>query len=224
MTPLSSRRFRTLRLIVVLMGAAAALAAAPEKWAAEVAAIVKQDAARPAPRDAIVFVGSSSIRIWRTLEKDFPGLPVLNRGIGGSELADSVHYFEPLVASCRPRLVVLYAGENDIALGRQPEQVAADFRAFCAKLDQALPAARLIFVGMKPSPSRARHAAAMQRANTLVAAECARDPRRTFLDIWPLMLDQAGRSRPELYRADQLHMNADGYAIWIKALAPLLKP
>ena len=158
------------------------------------------------------------------MEKDFPGLPVLNRGIGGSELADSVYYFDQLVASRHPRLVVLYAGENDIALGRKPEQVAGDFRAFCAKLDQMLPHARLICIGMKPSPSRAKHLEAMKRANALIAAECAGDPRRTFVDVFPLMLDQSGRPRPELFRTDQLHMNAEGYAIWIRVLAPLLKP
>lgn len=212
------------RALVAVLVAGTMLSAAPEKWARDIAKMTERDAVRPAPRDAIVFVGSSSILLWKTLEKDFPGLPVLNRGFGGSELADSVFYFDQLVASRHPRLVVLYAGENDIADGRSPEAVAEDFRAFCARLDRALPTARLIYIGMKPSPSRMRHFDAVKRGNTLIAAECARDPRRTFVDVFPLMLDAHGQPRPELFRADRLHMNDQGYAIWIKLLTPLLKP
>ena len=216
-------RFGWLTLLLALAGAGALLEAAPEKWAKDVAALTKKDAAHPAPPDEVVFVGSSSILLWKTLAQDFPGVPVLNHGFGGSELADSVFYFDALVASRHPRLVVLYAGENDIATGKTPEALAGDFRAFCEKFDRSLPDTRLIFIAMKPSPSRRKFIEATKRGNALIAAECARDPRRTFLDIFPLMLDQNGQPRPELFRSDQLHMNAQGYAIWTSALAPLLK-
>lgn len=212
------------RALVAVLVAGTVLSAAPEKWARDIAKITDRDASQPAPRDAIVFVGSSSILLWKTLEKDFPDLPVLNRGFGGSQLADSVFYFDQLVGSRHPRLVVLYAGENDLAEGRTPEMVAQDFRAFCTKLDRALPGARLLFIAIKPSPSRVKHLEAVKRANALIAADCARDPRHTFVDVFSPMLDPRGQPRPELFRADRLHMNDQGYAIWIKLLTPLLKP
>jgi hypothetical protein len=106
---------------------AAPVLAAPADWAGEIAALTRDDAAHPPPAHGIVFVGSSSIRFWTTLATDFPGRPVIGRGFGGSELADSVYYFDRLVQPYQPRTVVLYAGENDLAAGKSPEAVAADF-------------------------------------------------------------------------------------------------
>jgi hypothetical protein len=118
--------------------------AAPEKWAKAIDAFTTADQTNPPPRDAVVFVGSSSIVRWASLQKDFPGVKAVNRGFGGSELADSVFYADRIVIPYQPRLVVLYAGENDLQNGRAPEAVLADFKAFVAKVHAALPKTRIV--------------------------------------------------------------------------------
>jgi hypothetical protein len=198
--------------------------AKPTDWAKDIDRLTAADIAHPQVRDGIVFVGSSSILRWETLAADFPGLPVIRRGFGGSELADSVFFADRIVIPYHPRLVVLYAGENDIAAGKTAETVAGDFDAFCAKVLPALPEVRIIFVSLKPSPLREKFLPEFVRANALIAAACARNPRLTFVDVYHAMLDAQGRTRPELYVADRLHMNHDGYAIWVRLLNPLLTP
>ncbi len=223
--PRSRRSLRPAILVLslALFASLASLRANPAEWTAAIDTLTKSDAEHPPASHGIVFVGSSSIRFWSTLEQDFPGLPVIRRGFGGSELADSVFYFDRIVAAYQPDTVVLYAGENDIHGGVAPEKVAADFNAFREKLHAALPKARLIYISMKPSPSRWAEHENAQRGNALIAETCAKDPLLTFLDIYPAMLDANGKPRPELFREDMLHMNHDGYAIWVRLLAPLLK-
>jgi len=212
------------KYFVILFALFSIAVAAPEKWAAEIATLTKNDAVQPPPANAVVFVGSSTIRFWTTLAQDFPGVPTINRGFGGSELADSVAYADRIVIPYHPRLVVLYAGDNDLSAGKTPETVTADFRAFCAKVHAALPETRIIFLSIKPSPSRWKIHAAMERANALIAAECAKDPRRlTFLDVYHSLLGPDGQPRPELFRPDMLHMQPAGYAIWTPLLAAKLK-
>ena len=214
---------RPIRSLVFLFALAGAALAAPEKWAAAIDKFTAADAAHPPPQGAVLFIGSSSIVKWTSLAKDFAPLPVINRGFGGSELADSVFYLDRIAIPYRPRVVVVYAGDNDLNAGKTPETVAADFTAFCAKLHAALPATRIVFIGVKPSPSRWKLRASQEKANALVAAFCAQDKRRVFVDVWQPMLDARGQPRPELFVADMLHMNPAGYAIWTPLVTPHLK-
>jgi len=201
-----------------------ALVAAPEKWTAAIEKFTQVDATNPPPRDAVLFLGSSSIVKWTTLAKDFPDVKVINRGFGGSELADSAFYLDRIAIPYRPHVVVLYAGDNDLQAGKTPGSVAADFAAFCTKIHAALPATRIVYIGIKPSPARWKLREQAMQANALIAAHCAQDQRRAFVDTWKPMLDAQGQPRPELFVADRLHMNPAGYAIWTPLLAPLLKP
>lgn len=200
------------------------LGAAPDRWADEINALTARDTVSPPPAGGVVFVGSSSIRLWKTLAEDFPGVPVLNRGFGGSELADSVYYMERIVLPYRPRLVVLFAGTNDLNNGKTPVEVADDFRAFRTKLHAALPTTRLIYLSITLAPSRANIHAAMRTANKLIAADCATDPRCTFVDINAPMAGSKPAPGPELFVEDGLHLNPAGYAIWTRVLAPHLQP
>lgn len=215
-----------LPFLILLSGlfAPAFALAAPERWLKEIDALTATDATHPPAPGGVVFVGSSSIRLWKSLAADFPGINAINRGFGGSELADSVHYLDRLVLPYRPRLVVLFAGTNDIWNGRSAAAVAADFRAFRTRLHAALPETRLIFLSINPAPSRARVHDVMGEANALIEADCQTDPRCTFVDVATPMLDASGGTRPELFVEDQLHLNADGYAIWKRVLAPHLQP
>lgn len=218
-----SPRFLRYLLVSVLIGVGS-LSATPEKWTEAIAELTAGDTANPPPAGGVVFVGSSSIRLWKTLAEDFAGIPTINRGFGGSELADSVFYIDRIVMPYRPRTVVLFAGTNDLKNGKTPETVAADFSAFRNKLHAALPEARLIYLSITLAPSRAHLHDAMRTANRLIAADCATDPRCTFVDINTPMFGPDGPSRPELFVEDLLHLNPEGYAIWTGVLTPFLKP
>jgi lysophospholipase L1-like esterase len=209
--------------LLAFLAAGAAAGAAPAKWAASIDAFTRAEAANPPPRDAVLFVGSSSIVRWKSLARDFPEVRVVNRGFGGSELADSVHYLDRLVLPHQPRVVVLYAGENDLQAGATAEEVHARFQAFRQGLHAALPQTRLVFIAIKPSPSRAKIRERIDRANTLIAATCREDPRLAFADVVPPMLDAAGQPRAELFVADRLHLSEAGYAVWRPIVAPLLR-
>lgn len=200
------------------------LSAAPEKWKDAIDAFTKADAVHPPAPGGVVFVGSSSILKWTSLEKDFPGLPVLNRGFGGSELTDSVFYADRIVTPYKPRAVVVYAGENDLWADQTPENVHDNFRAFCVKVHAVVPDARILFIALKPSPSRVRIRDKVILTNALIAADCAKDKRLVFVDVYTPMLDANGKDRPELFVDDMLHMKPAGYAVWTPAVAKALKP
>lgn len=213
---------RLLPLLLIALLALAPVRGAPEKWAADIDRLTAGDATHPPATDGTVFIGSSSIRRWATLAEDFPDVGAVNRGFGGSELADSVFYFERLVLPHRPRAVVVYAGENDLWAGQPPEKVLADFRAFRTKLQATLPDARLLYLAIKESPQRARIRDQVLATNRLIAAECAADPRCTFVDVATPLLDARGGTRPELYVEDGVHLRPEGYRIWTAVLGPVL--
>jgi len=213
----------SLTLALFSIGAQSAEPLLPQRWEKDIAAFEAADReAAPTP-GGVVFVGSSSIRLWKTLVADFPGIPTVNRGFGGSQTSDCVFFFDRLVLPHRPRLVVYYCGGNDLAAGKKPEEVAADFQAFTTRLHAALPDARLVVNSIKLTPARWHLREPTAFANTLLAAHCAGDPRRTFLDLNPVVLTPEGRPREDLYVSDRLHLNAAGYAVWRERLAPVLQ-
>ncbi|KAB7768260.1 SGNH/GDSL hydrolase family protein [Xanthomonas maliensis] len=191
-------------------------------WEDDMRRFADSDAHQPPPKHGIVFVGSSSIRFWETLAQDFPGKPVINRGFGGSEVRDSTWYADRIVIPYAPRQVVLYAGDNDLNSGRSPTQVRDDVLAFVARVRRALPDARISYISIKPSPSRAALLPSIATANRLIKQALAKVPHTDYVDVYTPMLDASGHPRPELFRPDMLHMTADGYAIWRKTLTPVL--
>jgi hypothetical protein len=223
MNPTPSPHSLVRRFFVTALLLATSVLAAPENWSAQINAFTAADVAQPPAPGSVVFVGSSSIRKWTTVAADFPFTTVLNRGFGGSDLFDTVFYADRIVIPYAPRTVVVYAGENDLQAGKSAEALLADFQAFCAKVHPALPKTQIIFLAVKESPSRAKIREKVLLANKLIAADCAKDPRRTFVDVATPMLDAQGKSRPELFQADMLHMKPAGYEIWTKVLTPYLK-
>jgi lysophospholipase L1-like esterase len=190
------------------------------RWDKVIAAFERQDLAKPPPKNAILFVGSSSIRLW-DLSKSFPDTDVINRGFGGSQLADSVHFAPRLVLKHQPRTVVLYAGDNDIGAGKTPEKVAADFQDFARIIRAGLPKAKVIFMSIKPSILRWKLWDKMQRTNALIEAHCKREGL-AYVDVASPMLGKDGKPRPELFALDGLHLNEKGYALWTSILKPQL--
>lgn len=171
----------------------------------------------------ILFVGSSSIRLWRSLAEDMAPLPVINRGFGGATIGEVNYYFRRIVAKYKPRLLVFYAGENDLYTNMPVDSVVQDFNHFRDSMNRYLPDCRMYFIGIKPSPARWDQQAKFEEANLCFKEVCARDPRWNYVDVGKTMLDTKGLPRREIYRADSLHMNGAGYAEWTKVLKPVLK-
>lgn len=193
------------------------------RWQSDIRAFEKQDAENPPPAAPIIFTGSSSIRMWKTLADDFPGLPVINRGFGGSELFDAVTFVDQLVIKHRPRQIVMYSGSNDINAGKTPQRVLADFQAFAARVHTALPDCRISYISNAPNPKRWALVDKIREANRLVEQFTKTDPRLEFINTHDAMLGADGLPLPGIFLRDDLHMNAKGYAIWTKIVSPFLK-
>jgi lysophospholipase L1-like esterase len=203
-----------------------ARAASPgfDTWEPEIRRFERADSAAAPAQGAVVFTGSSSIRMWQTLSADFSGISVLNRGFGGSEIADATHFAERVVVRYHPRTVVLYAGDNDLNNGRSAEEVAAAFRAFVARVRQDLPRAVIVYIAIKPSPSRWALVDKVRAANAAIQKFCAAQRDVAFVDVFTPMLTPAGRPRPELFLPDSLHMTPAGYALWTRRVRPRIEP
>jgi len=193
-------------------------------WEASLTEFAQADQKHMPPAGGVLFVGSSSIRLWDNLEQQFKAAPVIvKRGFGGSRMKDCAAYLSRLVIPYKPRLVVVYAGENDLAEGRQPEQVLRSFTTFVNGVRAELPKTRIAYVSIKPSIARARLLAQIRTTNALIKDYVASLNNAEFIDVFTPMLDQRGVPRAELFREDKLHMNAAGYALWQAAIAPSLK-
>jgi len=193
------------------------------RFEAEIKAFEAADKTNPPPARAILFVGSSSVRLWKTLAQDFPDLKVINRGFGGSQIADSLAFADRIILPYKPRMVVLYAGDNDIAAGKSPDEVFADFKNLTEKIHAKLPRTRIAFISIKPSPSRWPLVDKIKTANRLVADHCREDKRLDYIDVFTPMLVADGTPRPELFVEDKLHLNAEGYSLWTRIIASHLK-
>ena len=180
----------------------------------EILAFEAADKTNPPPKGAILFVGSSSIRLWKTLAADFPEQRVINRGFGGSQISDSVRFASRIVLPCQPRQIVFYAGGNDINGGKTPETVAADFRRFVGIVHAALPKTRISYISIAPNPARWSQVERVRAANRLIQEFTGRDPRLAFINAFPHMLGEDCQPKPDLFVADRLHMNEKGYALW----------
>ncbi len=196
------------------------LARQADPYAKEMAAFAEQDKKDPAI-GGVVFVGSSSIRLW-DLATYFPNVPAINRGFGGSQMIDSVTHADLLVISHKPRTVIVYAGDNDLAGGKTPQQVSDDFKAFVTKMRAALPQTRIAYIGIKPSIQRWALIAKVRQANALIREYCDSDDRLGFIDVDNPMLGWDGKPRPDLFVSDGLHLSPKGYALWSVLVQPFL--
>jgi lysophospholipase L1-like esterase len=184
-----------------------------DRWEKDIAAFEAQDAKAPPPEGGIVFVGSSSIRMWKTKEA-FPDLPTINRGFGGSEMGDALRYCDRIVTKYKPRQVVVFAGGNDINAKKTPEQVLENAKALAAKILAALPEARVHFISLFPNVKRQAQDGTCRKYNALIESHTKTDKRLNYIDTASSMRAADGGPRPELLADDGLHMNSEGYKIW----------
>ncbi len=192
-------------------------------WEQEINAFAEIDRKQTPPENAVLFVGSSSMRMWENLRQSFPNLKIINRGFGGSRLEDINHYFDQIVAPYKPKTIVLYAGENDVNDGIVPENLLESYRIFAKMVHEKLPKTKIFYVSLKPSPSRWKIADKFQKANKLIEVEIKKDKNATFVDVWKPMLGANGEPTEDIFVADKLHMNSKGYAIWTRILDKYLK-
>jgi lysophospholipase L1-like esterase len=195
----------------------------PNRWEPAIQKFETEDKANPPAKGSVVFIGASSFARWTNLAESFPDLKVVNRGFGGSELSEAVKYAPRVVVPHAPRIVVLYAGENDLNRGLTPGAIAADFDRFSKLIHASLPSTRIVVIGLKPSLLRWKLRDGMQQTNALISTRCAADPQCTYVDPWPSMIGTDGTPKPELFVADGLHLTPEGYKVWTQMLRPHLK-
>lgn len=191
-------------------------------WEKEIQKFEQQDQVEmPAP-GGILFVGSSSIRGWRSVAEDYPGRHVINRGFGGSEIGDVLHFFDRVILRYQPRQVVLYAGDNDIASGKSAETVFGNFQKLVGKFEEELPDTELIFLSIKPSTARWEMYPQMSKVNSMVEELAQRKENVTYVDVSSAMLNQEGVPNESYLLGDGLHMTQEGYELWARILEPYL--
>jgi lysophospholipase L1-like esterase len=197
----------------------------PSKWRADIDAFLAQDLEHPSPRGCVVFVGSSSIRMWQTLAADMAPIPIVHRGFGGSRLFDASYYSDELISKHQPSVVVVFSGTNDIA-GEQPksaEQVRDLFLQLVQRMRWHDPNLMICNIAITPTLAREKHIPIVKEANRLIRLACEADAKLEFVDPSPDLLDSNGRPDAQWFRTDRLHLNERGYAIWTHHIRPVVQ-
>jgi lysophospholipase L1-like esterase len=214
-------RIGSLLLAGVLLAGPATAQDTAARFEKEVSAYEAADRKAPPPKGQIMFVGSSTMVDWDA-GRYFPDLRIINRALWGSALSDAVRLVDRLILPHQPRTVVIYAGDNDIDGGRTTEEVAVQFERFVRAIHAKLPQTRIVYIAIKPSPSRWITVDRMRAANVMIRQFCGRDDRLAFLDVDGAMLGWDERPRSELYADDGLHLSPQGYQLWTTLLRPFL--
>ena len=195
----------------------------PPFWQ-EIQDFKKKDSISMPPQKAILFVGSSSFRLWKDLQADFPGYTIINRGFGGSSLPDVIRYAADIIYPYHPKQIVLYCGENDLAASDTitAQMVFERFEQLFGIIRAKFRHIPFVYVAIKPSPSRDKIMPAVLEANLLIKNFLKTKKRAEFADVYYPMLTVDGKPKPELFIDDKLHMNRDGYKIWQQVIEPFL--
>ncbi len=192
------------------------------RWEVHIRKFEEADRNRPVEPDGILFVGSSSIRMWKT-DKWFPDAGVINRGFGGSQISDVNYFAKRIVLKYRPRMIVFYAGDNDVAKGKSTERVLDDFKVFAGLVADELPDAHIVYVPIKPSLARWKLWPTMHEANLMIKAFIDRNANLHYADTATPMLGEDGKPQADLFIKDGLHLSDKGYKLWTEIVEPLIK-
>jgi len=193
-----------------------------EKWEKTIKEFEQWDSKNTFPSDAVLFVGSSSIRLWPTREC-FGEFAVINRGFGGSQISDVNYFTERIVLCYEPKVIVFYAGDNDVAAGKSARRVFDDYRKFVKLVHQKLPGTRIIYIGIKPSRSRWSLWPVMNEANMMIKDFSGKDGRLFYFDSATPLMSNDSKPNVDFFLKDQLHLNDKGYEAWTKQLQPIIK-
>ena len=208
-------------LLVLLLSWVTAVA---QPFSGEIAAFKKQDSISFPAANQILFVGSSSFTMWKDVQQYFPSHPVINRGFGGSTLLDVTRYASDVIFKYKPKQIVIYCGENDIAGDSTVTSkiVFERFKKLYADIRTAMPRVSVVYISMKPSPNRVQLMPKFEQANRLIKKFISKKNKTMFIDVYHAMLNTDGTPMTDIFLEDQLHMNAKGYVIWKKIIQPVL--
>jgi lysophospholipase L1-like esterase len=213
------------KIVFVFLIGFSYVAARAQPFASEINDFKKQDSTKFPKKRSILFVGSSSFTKWTDVQDYFPGYRILNRGFGGSSLPDVIHYANDIIFPYKAKQIVIYCGENDLAASDtvSGELVFERFKTLFEMIRKNKRRKNIVFVSLKPSPSRAQLMNKDEIANNLIKDFIAKQKRAAFVDVYHKMLTPEGRPIPDIFLNDSLHMNAKGYVIWQKEIQPYLK-
>ncbi len=207
--------------VVTFVSLSPQTAAQEDRWARSMARFEEADRASPPTPGGVIFTGSSSIRGW-DLEKSFPGKGYINRGFGGSQVSDAIEHINTIVLKHKPRMVVIYSGDNDIQSGKSAETVFEDIKTFTDKIHAALPETRIAVMSVKPSIARWDKVNVMRKANMMIRDYAMKTDHVGFVDVDGAMLGWDGKPNPAFFVRDGLHLTPEGYEIWAAVLKPFL--
>ena len=195
-----------------------------QAFAAEIKAFRQQDSLRMPPPNEVLFIGSSSFRKWTDVQSYFPGTPIINRAFGGSTLPDVIYYANDVIFPYKAKQIVIYCGDNDLAASDTvtAAMVFGRFNKLYYLIRKEMPVVDIVFVSIKPSPSRRQLMKKDVEANKLISDFISHQEHAKFVDVYSRMLRPDGDPIPDLFLSDSLHMNAKGYAIWKEAIGPVL--
>jgi len=214
------KKSKVILLVLVLFGSSCVA----QPFINEINQFRKADSLQAPPQRPILFIGSSSFTYWKDVQEYFPGRTILNRAFGGSSLTHLILYADDVIFRYQPKQIVIYCGENDLAAS---ELVTADsvlqrFKKLFFMIREKLPATPVLYVSMKPSPSRKKLLPSIEAGNQKIKSFLTTQQKSYFLDVYSAMLTPQGAIRSEIFTADSLHMNKRGYALWQPLLEPLL--
>lgn len=215
---------KTYRLIIVGLLSLLIISVSAQPFANEITAFKKQDSISMPQKNAILFVGSSSFRMWKNVQNDFSEYSIINRGFGGSALPDVIRYADDIIFPYQPKQIIIYCGENDLASSDTVTgaMVRDRFKMLFELIRNRMPDVPVVFISIKPSPSRWVMKDRMIEANKLVRKYLKKQKRTKYISVWKAMLGEDGNPMPDIFIGDNLHMNAKGYAIWQKIIEPHL--
>jgi len=217
------RRHLVILISLVLFTAAFSQIPDPQRFAQEIETFRQWDAKNAVPVHPVLFIGSSSIRMWKTAEA-FPELPVVNRGFGGAQIPDILYFMQDVLLKYRePSVLVFYCGDNDAASGKSAQEIAQDFQTFVETARKTFPALPIIYIPIKPSPSRWSLWPVMEQANDLINAFCGHTEALFYADIVTPMLATGQPPAADLFLEDGLHLTDKGYALWKQVIEPLIR-
>jgi lysophospholipase L1-like esterase len=193
------------------------------RWEKEISALEQKDRTNPPAEGGVVFVGSSTIKRWKSLSDDFPGHNVINHGFGGSQIIDAAHFADRIIIPHQPKMVFLRSGGNDIHAGKTPQQVFGDYKEFVAKVRAKLPDTTIVFIGLSPAPVRWEEREANKQLNALVEEYTRQTPGLKYIEAYAMTVAADGQPRRDLFVADQLHFNAEGYKLLAERVRPVLQ-
>jgi lysophospholipase L1-like esterase len=194
------------------------------RWEKEIAAIEARNTENPPAKGGLVFVGSSTIRGWKTLAQDFPAQNTINHGFGGSQIVDATHFADRLIFPFEPKMVLLRAGGNDIHAGKSAEQVFREFQEFVKAVHAKLPETEIVFIGLAPAPARWSEREENKKLNLLAEAYAKTTPRVKYVETYDTTITPEGQAREELFVADKLHFNREGYKLLAERVRAVLPP